>query len=40
ILYPHYGFSSNKGYGTSGHIKAITRYGPCPIHRLTFKGVL
>ncbi|HDH87177.1 MAG TPA: ribonuclease HII [Desulfobacteraceae bacterium] len=40
ILYPHYGFSSNKGYGTSGHIKAITRYGPCHIHRLTFKGVL
>jgi len=40
ILYPHYGFSSNKGYGTPGHIKAITRYGPCHIHRLTFKGVL
>jgi ribonuclease HII len=39
-LYPHYGFSSNKGYGTPGHIKAITRYGPCHIHRLTFKGVL
>jgi len=40
ILYPHYGFSSNKGYGTPGHIKAITRFGPCHIHRLTFKGVL
>jgi ribonuclease HII len=39
-LYPHYGFSSNKGYGTPGHIRAITRYGPCHIHRLTFKGVL
>jgi ribonuclease HII len=39
-LYPHYGFSSNKGYGTPGHIKAITRYGPCHIHRLTFRGVL
>ncbi len=39
-LYPHYGFSSNKGYGTPGHLKAITRYGPCHIHRLTFKGVL
>jgi len=39
-LYPDYGFSSNKGYGTPGHIKAITRFGPCHIHRLTFKGVL
>jgi len=40
ILYPHYGFFSNKGYGTPGHIKALTRFGPCHIHRLTFKGVL
>jgi len=40
ILYPHYGFSSNKGYGTPSHIKALTRFGPCHIHRLTFKGVL
>jgi ribonuclease HII len=39
-LYPRYGFSSNKGYGTPKHIEAITRYGPCFIHRLTFRGVL
>ena len=39
-LYPRYGFSSNKGYGTPGHIEAIMRYGPCRIHRLTFRGVL
>jgi ribonuclease HII len=39
-LYPRYGFSSNKGYGTYKHIEAITRYGPCCIHRLTFRGVL
>ena len=39
-LYPHYDFCSNKGYGTPGHIKAITKYGPCHIHRLTFRGVL
>jgi ribonuclease HII len=38
-LYPHYGFSSNKGYGTREHLAAITRYGPCAIHRFTFKGV-
>lgn len=39
-LYPRYGFSSNKGYGTPKHMEAITRYGPCYIHRLTFRGVL
>jgi len=39
-LYPHYGFSSNKGYGTREHLAAITRHGPCSIHRLTFRGVV
>lgn len=39
-LYPRYGFSSNKGYGTRGHLEAIARYGPCSIHRLTFRGVV
>lgn len=40
VLYPQYGFSSNKGYGTSRHIEALMRYGPCRIHRLTFRRVL
>ena len=39
-LYPVYDFCSNKGYGTPGHIQAIDKYGPCRIHRLTFRGVL
>jgi ribonuclease HII len=39
-LYPQYGFSSNKGYGTFEHREAIMKHGPCCIHRLTFKGVL
>jgi ribonuclease HII len=39
-LYPQYGFSSNKGYGTRQHLAAITRYGPCSIHRVTFRGVV
>lgn len=34
--YPMYGFSSNKGYGSSTHIEALKKYGPCPIHRKTF----
>lgn len=34
--YPQYGFCENKGYGTSEHIEAIHKYGPCPIHRQSF----
>lgn len=36
-LYPHYGFHRHKGYCTKEHITAINRYGPCPIHRKTFR---
>lgn len=35
-IYPEYGFASNKGYGSSSHIEALKKYGPCPIHRKTF----
>lgn len=35
-IYPGYGFASNKGYGSSEHIAALKKYGPCPIHRKTF----
>jgi len=38
-LYPQYGFALHKGYGTKAHLEAIAKFGPCPIHRLTFKGV-
>ena len=38
-LYPEYGFSKHKGYGTRAHMEALRKYGPCPIHRSTFKGV-
>ena len=38
-LYPQYGFKKHKGYGTKDHLDAIKQFGPCPIHRLTFKGV-
>lgn len=36
MMYPEYGFSKNKGYGTKQHIEAIKEIGPCPIHRRTF----
>lgn len=34
--YPMYSFDVHKGYGTKAHYEALTNYGPCPIHRLTF----
>lgn len=38
-LYPQYGFASNAGYPTKVHREAIETFGPCEIHRKTFKGV-
>ena len=38
-VYPEYNFKKHKGYGTKEHLEAIQKYGPCPIHRLSFKGV-
>ena len=35
-VYPEYGFSSHKGYGTAKHIAALKEYGPCPLHRKSF----
>jgi len=37
--YPQYNFFSHKGYGTAEHLKKLQEYGPCPIHRRSFKGV-
>jgi ribonuclease HII len=37
--YPGWGFAVHKGYPTAAHREALTRLGPCPIHRRTFGGV-
>lgn len=37
--YPEYDFRSHKGYGTAEHLQALERFGPCPIHRQTFRRV-
>lgn len=37
--YPEFGFSKHKGYATKAHKAAIRKFGCCPIHRRTFKGV-
>ena len=34
--YPVYDFRANKGYGTAAHRKAIMKYGPSPLHRMSF----
>lgn len=34
--YPQYGFEIHKGYGTKAHYQALTEFGPCPIHRMSF----
>ncbi|MEO8430587.1 MAG: ribonuclease HII [Acidobacteriota bacterium] len=38
--YPAYGFEHHKGYGTPEHWDALRRYGPCPEHRLSYRGVV
>lgn len=37
--YPVYNFHRHKGYPTKAHKVLVAQHGPCPIHRLTFKGV-
>lgn len=36
ILFPEYNFTSNKGYGSKGHIEVLKTIGPSPIHRESF----
>lgn len=37
--YPQYHFAQNKGYGTKEHFEALEKYGPCPIHRMSFEPI-
>lgn len=39
LLYPQYGFDKHKGYLTEGHMKALQKFGPCPIHRKTYAPI-
>lgn len=34
--YPQYSFEVHKGYGTKLHYAALSEYGPCEIHRMSF----
>jgi ribonuclease HII len=35
--YPNYDLAANKGYGTKKHLEALAKYGPSPLHRLSFR---
>lgn len=39
LSHPHYGWDSNKGYGTPDHLAALRRHGPSPLHRRSFAPV-
>lgn len=38
--YPLYNFARHKGYPTAEHYANLHQYGPCAIHRRSFRGVL
>lgn len=38
-IHPEYSFHKHKGYGTKIHKEALEKYGPCPIHRKSFRPV-
>jgi ribonuclease HII len=37
--YPQYNFARHKGYATPEHLEALRCWGPCDLHRRTFRGV-
>jgi ribonuclease HII len=39
VVYPGYQLCSHKGYGTPDHLEALSRLGPCALHRRSFEPV-
>ena len=39
-LYPEYNFKKHKGYCTQEHLRLLDIYGPCNIHRKSFRKVM
>lgn len=37
--HPHYGWETNKGYGSARHMAALREHGPTPLHRRSFAPV-
>ena len=38
-LYPQYNFAGHKGYPTKEHYQMLRKWGACPAHRRSFRGV-
>jgi ribonuclease HII len=39
MCYPYYDWESNKGYGSKKHVAALEQYGPCDLHRASYKPI-
>ncbi len=37
VQHPAYGWESNKGYGSPGHLAALRAHGPSPLHRVSWR---
>lgn len=37
--FPNFSFAQHKGYATQRHLAELDKFGPTPLHRLTFKPV-
>jgi ribonuclease HII len=38
-LYPQFNFASHKGYCTPDHLRELEKFGPTPIHRVSYRPV-
>jgi len=38
-LFPEYGFNQHFGYPTKQHLEALSKFGPCKIHRRSYRPV-
>ncbi len=39
LLYPQYHLEKHKGYGTKLHLRLLRKYGPCEIHRKSYRPI-
>ena len=40
LMWPQFNFDKHKGYGTEEHLRLLREWGPCVLHRKSFKGVV
>lgn len=39
LEFPEYGFDRHKGYGTPQHQAALSKFGPCILHRFSYRPI-